>query len=236
MYRVVIVEDDYMVSMVNRSFLEKDGRFQVLKEFASGEMALGWILNHPVDLVLLDMYMPSMTGLELLRQLRNLGSCVDVIVVTAAHEVDTLRELLGFGVVDYLVKPFGAERFSQALERFCCKYETLKKGSRVRQEDIDQLINPQLSKGKVPKGLQEKTLEKINGQLHESQERTCEEISADAGLSVVTVRRYLNFMVDSQWIDSRIRYDTGGRPCAVYWRGKEVANQGNLRLCRTEKQ
>lgn len=217
MFRVAIVEDDYMISMLNRSFAEKDKRFQVVKEFPSGKKALAWILAHPVDLVILDVYMPIMNGAELLRELRVRGSKVDVIVVTAAHETKMLNELLKMGIVDYLVKPFTAQRFQQALDGFCQQRAALEGKEHMNQSDIDKLLYIGPAKQSIPKGLQEKTLEKIRAELFQKEEQTCEAIAVKTGLSVVTARRYLNFMLESGEAESRINYDTGGRPCVAYW-------------------
>ena len=197
MFKTVIVEDDYMVSMLNRSFTEKDKRFQVVKEFSSGKNALSWILSHPVDLVILDIYMPILTGVELLRELRAYGSKVDVIVVTAAHETHMLDELLKMGIMDYLIKPFTAQRFQQALDGFCKQRAALEGKEHVNQSDIDKLLYVSPKKSSIPKGLQERTLEKIRGQLLEIDEQTCETIAVKTGLSVVTARRYLNYLLES---------------------------------------
>ena len=58
MYRVVIVEDDPMVSLINRTYVERDSRFQVVQTFQDGQTALDWLAQNPVDLVVLDVYMP----------------------------------------------------------------------------------------------------------------------------------------------------------------------------------
>lgn len=217
MFKVVIVEDDHMISMLNRSFTCRDKRFQVVKEFSSGKTALPWLLDNPVDLVIMDVYMPVLTGPELLWQLRGAGSGVDVIVVTAAHDTQTLGDLLKMGVVDYLVKPFTAQRFQQALDTFCQKRLALKGQTRVSQAEIDWILSgPATAKTPLPKGLQEKTMERIRGELYELEEGTCEDIAARSGLSMVTTRRYLNYLLENWEAESRTRYDTGGRPCAVY--------------------
>lgn len=216
MFKVVIVEDDYMISMLNRSFTERDKRFQVLGEFSSGKKALPYVMSHSVDLIILDIYMPQMNGAEFLRELRTLGSKVDVIVVTAAHEIEMVNELLKMGIVDYLIKPFSAQRFQQALDGFCLQRATLKGKERVCQSDIDKLLHTSPLRPLVPKGLQEKTLEKIRGELSD-EEQTCELIAGKTGLSVVTARRYLTFLLEDCDVKSRIKYDTGGRPSVVYW-------------------
>ena len=73
MYRVVIVEDDPMVSLLNRTFVERDARFQVVQSFQDGRAALAWLEQNPADLAVLDVYMPLFTGLELLHALRARG-------------------------------------------------------------------------------------------------------------------------------------------------------------------
>ena len=61
MYRVVIVEDDPMVSLLNRTFVERDARFQVVQSFQDGRAALAWLEQNPADLAVLDVYMPLFT-------------------------------------------------------------------------------------------------------------------------------------------------------------------------------
>lgn len=218
MYRVVIADDEPMIAMLNRKFTEKDKRFHVVREFCNGADALHWLLEHPADLLVLDMYMPVLSGLELLRQLRANEVNIDVIMVTAAHDTKTLNALLKLGVTDYLVKPFTVQRYQQALDTFCQHRETVSNQGKVTQTDIDRLLHlPPVDNG-APKGLQEKTLELICEFLHScgDQPHTCEEIAAHVGLSVVTVRRYMPYLSEQGKVDRKINYDTGGRPSMIY--------------------
>lgn len=225
MFRVAIVEDDYMVAMVNRSFVEKDGRFQVVKEFSAGKQALSWLLSNPVDLVIMDVYMPLMNGVELLESLRSLGFKGEAIVVSAAHEVDTLQKLLKLGITDYLIKPFSPQRFQQALDGFCENLLALEGKEEVCQADVDKLLHVSSQKECVPKGFQTKTLEKIREELFKLGEDTCENVAVKANVSVVTARRYLNYMLERGDVNSRINYDTGGRPCVVYFAGESLDSE-----------
>ena len=59
-----------MVSLLDRTFTEKDARFRVVQTFQDGRSALEWLSQNPADLVVLDVYMPLFTGVELLQALR----------------------------------------------------------------------------------------------------------------------------------------------------------------------
>lgn len=217
MFNAIIIEDDPMISALNRRFLEKDGRFRVEAEFPSGTKALRWLSSHPADLVLLDVYMPVLSGPELLRELRTRGVEADVIMITAAHDTQTIHELLKLGIVDYLVKPFTRPRFQQALDTFCRNRAALDKSGAVSQSEIDRLLHTKPEEGSLPKGLQATTLDTVRAALKKAgEETTCEELAAETGLSTVTVRRYLAHLLESGEAESRINYDTGGRPSVSY--------------------
>lgn len=217
MYQVVIVEDDPMVSLLDRTFTEKDPRFQVVQTFSDGQSALAWLCHNPVDLLILDVYMPICTGLELLRELRAREVETDAIMVTAANDTKTVDALLKLGVVDYLVKPFVYERFQQALDTFCRHRQAIA-GDAVSQNALDHLFPGTASDHQPPKGVQESTLERIRACLHAAPQQglPSDALSQRTGLSAVTVRHYVNYLVEQGEIISTVNYDTGGRPCRLY--------------------
>lgn len=220
LYQVVIVEDDPMVAILNRNFTEKDRRFTVCQSFQDGRSALTYLAHTPPDLVILDIYMPVFTGLELLRELRARSVETDVVMVTAANDTKTLDALMKLGVVDYLVKPFTYARFQQALDTFCQHRQAVSRQASVNQSEIDRLFSPHPNPDAAPKGLQEKTLSLIRGCLADAppQGYTSEELSGRVGLSTVTIRRYLSHMAEQGEAESSVDYDTGGRPSLRYRR------------------
>lgn len=222
MYQTVIVEDDPTISMLHRTFLSRDSRFTLAHAFSNGDSALTWLLHHPADLIILDVYMPKMTGLELLRSLRAAGVDIDAIMVTAANDSKTVDALLKLGVTDYLVKPFASSRFQQALDTFCQHREAVSHDN-VSQQELDALFpsSPAASpngSAPIPKGLQARTLDRIRDCLRQAPQdgATCEKIAECSGFSTVTVRRYLTYMVDQGDAISLVNYDTGGRPSMLY--------------------
>ena len=108
-----------MITRLNRRYIEQDSRFAVVQTFSAAHPALFWLRRNPIDLIILDVYMPQMSGTELLLQLRAEGVDADVIMVTSANDAKTVNDAVRLGAVDYLVKPFAYERFRQALDVFC---------------------------------------------------------------------------------------------------------------------
>ena len=220
MYKVLIVEDDPMVAMINEQYIRKNAQFQVIGTCNDGQSALAFLEANSVDLVILDVYMPHTNGFELLRTIRNKQIMTDVIMVTAANDRESLEEALHLGIVDYLVKPFTFDRFQVALEKYIAQTHALNNLGTLNQTSIDHIMKQgaKNSEGLYPKGIQEKTLLLIMTQLREQPKQwtTGDEIAKNTGLTSVTVRRYMNYLVESGKIISEMNYETGGRPCMKY--------------------
>lgn len=223
MIKTVIVEDDLMVASINSQFAKRNPNIQIVATFHNGKDALDYLKKSDADLVLLDLYMPDCTGLELLSELRNIGSEIDVIMITAANDAEHINEALQLGIVDYLIKPFQYERFAQALDKYLVRKKAIESGISFTQEEIDRLVNastPSAStkKAELQKGVQQKTLDKIRVCLsaHPGNYLPCEQIASETGLSRVTIRRYMNFLIEENEVTSMIDYSTGGRPSILY--------------------
>ena len=220
MYKVLIVEDDPMVAMINEQFVSRHKDFVVAHKCNDGKSALEYLDENEVDLIILDVFMPYLDGFETLRQIRKKQIPVDVIMVTAANEREQLKEGLHLGVVDYLVKPFTFERFKVALDKFIAQVEALKDLDKVNQKNIDFLIDKSRKKENelYPKGIQEKTLQTIIEHLKENKNKwlTGDEIAEKVGLTGVTVRRYMTHLSETGMVIADMNYGTGGRPCMLY--------------------
>ena len=219
-YKVLIVEDDPMVSMINEQYVNRNKAFRVVKKCKDGKSALEYLENNDVDLIVLDVYMPLMDGFETLRQIRKNKKSVDIIMVTAANDRASLEEALHLGVVDYLVKPFTYDRFRIALDKYVSQVAALKDLDTLNQKNIDFIIENAHKKSEelYPKGIQEKTLQTILDEMktNPSKWMTGDEIAERIGLTGVTVRRYLNHLTEKGILLSEIDYETGGRPCMRY--------------------
>ena len=229
-YKVLIVEDDPMVAMINEQYVAKNSDFTVAGSCRNGKDALEFLASNKVDLVVLDVYMPYMDGIEILKKIREQNISVEVIMVTAANDTTTLEQTMNLGVVDYLIKPFALERFQIALEKFAVKAAALNKAGTLDQSSIDSIISGGVGSGGVssltqvvnqklslPKGIQEKTLETIKGYFAKNSGWQSGDIVAQKlGLSIVTVRHYLTYLVEINELKVDINYETGGRPSMLY--------------------
>ncbi len=223
MIKVIIVEDDRMVASINSQFLMKTPGFQIIATFYTGKDALTFLKENPVDLLLLDLYMPDFSGLELLAELRRQNRTEDVIMITAANDAEHINRALHLGIVDYLIKPFTYDRFSQAIDKFLLQRKIMENGMQFSQNDLDQLIHmtrpSETSREmELQKGIQRQTLEKLRACLreHSTSYQTSEQISEETGLSKVTIRRYMNYLIEREEVKSRVDYETGGRPRVEY--------------------
>jgi response regulator of citrate/malate metabolism len=214
---ILIVDDDFMVAKVHAGFVAALDGFEVVGTASSGGQALAEIDRLKPDLVLLDVYLPDMTGLEVLRRLRADGSPVDVIVISAARDVDSIRSALHGGVLNYLVKPFDRATFEARLRDYAALRAELAGIDQAGQGDVDRMFDrPRGGPGPVqtPKGITPETLELVRQALAVAGQEglSATECSERTGLARVSARRYLEQLVSQQQAEVRQRYGTAGRP------------------------
>ena len=213
--RTLIVDDDVRVAEIHKSYVERVEGFSVAGVANRGTEALRRVLEDQPDLVLLDIYLPDLGGLEVCRRLRAAGNLVDVIAVTAARDVDTVKGAVGLGVAQYLVKPFAFATFRDKLERYAAYRALTQKGGEAEQQEIDAMLGELRTPGAapLPKGLSKETLELVVRTLkHADAPQGAVEVADVAGLSRVTARRYLEHLVSNDQAELELRYGGSGRP------------------------
>jgi len=216
--RVLIVDDDFMVAKVHAGFVAALDGFTVVGTAATGAQALAEAERLAPDVVLLDVYLPDMTGLEVLRRLRASGSTADVIVISAARDVDSIRSALHGGVLHYLIKPFDRRTFEARLQDLAVLRGELGALTETGQAGLDRVFGRARgtgpATGTTPKGIAPETLELVRGVLAAagSDGLSATECSERTGLARVSARRYLEQLVTVQEADVRQRYGTAGRP------------------------
>jgi response regulator of citrate/malate metabolism len=207
--RVLIVDDDFMVARVHAGFVAAADGYEVVGTASSGAAALAEVERLRPDLVLLDVYLPDTTGLEVLQRLRAGGSGVDVVVISALHG----------GVLHYLVKPFDRSTLERWLADYRAVSAGLHSGAELAQDEVDRVFGRPGGTAAprpvaTPKGISPETLELVRRALAEAgpQGLSASEASERTGLARVSARRYLEQLVAQQEADVRQRYGTAGRP------------------------
>jgi response regulator of citrate/malate metabolism len=217
--RVLIVDDDFMVAKVHSGFVAALDGFEVAGTAHTGAAALEEVVRLRPDLVLLDVYLPDMTGLEVLRRLRAVRADTDVIVISAARDVDTIRTALHGGVLNYLVKPFDRRTFEARLRDYAALRSELAELDEAGQGDVDRLFAAARGSAprqpvSTPKGIAPETLALVRQTLAAagSGGLSATECSERTGLARVSARRYLEQLVTTGEADVRQRYGSAGRP------------------------
>ena len=225
---VLVVDDDFMVARVHRAFVERVEPFSVVGVAHTGGQAIAAVDELRPDLVLLDLHLPDIFGLDVIPRLRTAGHDCDVMVISAAREACTVRGAVRHGVVDYLLKPFESEDLRARLERYADRRGRLL-GTVVRgQADIDRVLagaaGPASAVPVLPKGMSVETAELIERTLREADGTlSATECAARTGISRVSARRYLEHFHTSGRAEVSLRYGVAGRPERRY-RFRELPN------------
>ncbi len=219
MIRVLVVDDDFMVARIHSRFVEQTPGFEVAGTARTGAEALEMVVSLAPDLVLLDVHLPDLTGLEVLDRLRRDGHEVAVVMVTAERGADAVRAALRGGAMQYLVKPFAYDDLADRLRRVAGALASLppaEGGTDVDQATIDQVFGAGQARGVVPpvlpKGLSPETADLVLAAARDAGEISASEAGDAVGLSRVTARRYLEHFVETGAAEVRLQYGTAGRP------------------------
>lgn len=221
MVRLMIVEDDPMVAEFNKLYTEKIKGFELVAVSSSVDDAITVVRKQQVDLILLDIFMPGKNGLELLSYLRENEMDIDVIIISAASDMERIQRAIRYGVVDYLIKPFQFDRLNKTLLAYREKITFLQNQNVISQKELDEQFFKMEEKEVIedlPKGLTNHTLKQVWENINEINldTFTTDDVVKNIGISRVTVRKYLKFLTDIGVLHEKINYGTVGRPVYQY--------------------
>jgi two-component system CitB family response regulator len=231
--RTLIIDDDVAVAGIHHGFLLARGGFDVVSLAHTGQQGLDLAAELRPELVLLDIHLPDMSGLDVLQQLRGRQQPLDVLVITASRELDTVRGAMAGGVLHYLVKPFTSQALNERLDEYLALRRELAAGGAagpLDQDSIDRLVAPTRRASaadpvagpaavpavpavRLPKGLSRPTLDAVIEALKSSPEDvSAAGMALQLGLSRVSARRYLEYLVIHGFARLTPRYGAAGRP------------------------
>ncbi|MEE1927446.1 response regulator [Streptomyces sp. TRM 70351] len=229
MITTLVVEDDPRIADAHAQFVDRVPGFTAVGAVHRGREALDFVEREAVDLVLLDFYLPDMTGLDVCRALRTrrgTADLTDVIAVTSARDAGVVRSVVAHGVVQYLMKPFAFAAFRDKLERYAdFRRELVPRAGATAQQDVDRAFAALRGSvgGPLPKGLSATTLEAVVGHLRRAAPAglSASAVGELTGVSRVTARRYLEHLAAQGLAGRAPRYGGQGRPEHVYrWAGR----------------
>ncbi|MFJ5530778.1 response regulator [Streptomyces sp. NPDC093261] len=221
MIDVLVVDDDFRVAEINAKYVGKVPGFRVAARAHSAAQALAAVERAPIDLVLLDHYLPDQTGLELVHRMRERGHGTDVIMITAAGDVATVQNAMRLGALHYLVKPFTFAALRTRLHSYAALRRTVDRvGGRgvTGQEQVDRIFGalrtaPGSSSPRLPSGHSEPTTDLICDVLHHAdQPLSAHEVATRTGLSRSTAQRYLRHLEQAGRLRLSLKYGDTGRP------------------------
>ncbi|MER5420477.1 response regulator [Streptosporangium roseum] len=220
MISVLVVEDEEITAEANRLYVERVPGFRVEGVARSGGEALRFVRRRPVDLILLDLYLPDMHGLEVCRALRAVGVLSGVIAVTSARDLSVVRSAVSVGVAQYLLKPFTFASLSERLTRYAEFRSSVEGSGEVGgQNEVDRALAALRGPGHspLPKGMASVTLDAVLAELRKAPAGVSAQAAGTAiGISRVTARRYLEHLTDSGVARRVPQYGGVGRPELLY--------------------
>ncbi len=211
---VLVVDDDFMVAEIHRRFVEQVDGFRAVGVARTGAEALTAARELQPQLILLDVYLPDMTGLEVLQQLRSGGDRVGVIMITAARELDTVTGALDGGAADYLIKPFEFDQLkSQAggvRDTRRCAGIGRRRGPVADRLAVRRCGSTGIAEQELlPKGLGAETGRLVLDAVNEAGEVSAAECAERVGISRVSARRYLEHYLGAGALEIRLQYGVG---------------------------
>ncbi|MEV8020972.1 response regulator [Streptomyces sp. NPDC086554] len=220
MTRVLVVDDDFMVAKLHSRYVSAVDGFTVVGVAHSGAQALDAVERLRPDLVLLDVYLPDMDGIAVLRELRAVEERdrdrqpVDALFITAARDAEIVRAALRAGALHYLIKPFNQAALREQLLHVAALRARLDGLDEARQEDVDQLFGTRPPGSReLPKGLAAHTADLVEQTLRRHPDGlSATECAQEGALSRVSARRYLEFFADTGRAEVTLRYGGTGRP------------------------
>jgi response regulator of citrate/malate metabolism len=218
MIGTLIVEDDFRVARLHAEVVAQEAGFTVVGLAHTASAALDGMQRKRPQLVLLDLYLPDANGLEVLRRVRALSEPPDVIVLSAARDMVSVRTAMERGALHYLIKPFDFDELRLRLAAYAELYAARSGERETHQQEVDRLFAlVRAPAGRpastVPKGLSPATAELVLDTLRTAAEPlSATDVADRVGTSRTTAQRYLATLADAGKVRRNLRYGSAGRP------------------------
>ena len=217
--RTLVVDDDFRVAAVHSAYVSRVAGFAVVGQAATAAAALAAVADLDPDLVLLDVFLPDGDGIGVVRTLMERDKHPDVIVITAARDLVTVRTAMQLGAVHYLMKPFGFAALEERLTAYRRLHLRLAGlPEEANQAEIDELFGilrtrPDAVAVRPGKGHSGPTLELVLQAVRAAAGPiSAADVAEQTGVSRATAQRYLSYLESHALVRLQLRYGATGRP------------------------
>ncbi|MFJ8089456.1 response regulator [Lysinibacillus sp. NPDC095746] len=222
---VWIIEDDFRVAKIHADYVHNIKGFIVTENLRTGKETIEKLktTSSLPEIILTDLYIPDVEGSSLVSHIRHLYPSIKIIVISAATEINLIKDILDLGISDYLIKPFEEQRLQRAFQKYLQEHHLFQNSKNVTQKDLDSLFyrestNKIIDEETFVKGIDLHTLHIVKSIFEDlkTQELTASQLSELIGSSRSTARRYLEYLVGEQFLQTKLIYGTVGRPERKY--------------------
>lgn len=216
-----MVDDDFRVSAIHCAYVSRVEGFHVVGQAPSVAEALEAVRTLRPELLLLDVFLPDGSGLDVLRRLTGDvgGARPDALMITADRDIASVRTAMKLGAVGYLVKPFGSAALAERLAAYRelqHRVEALGPAAETHQADVDALFSaarPAVLPPVPAKGHSAPTLALVSDAIRTARrDLSAAEVAELTGVSRATAQRYLSYLVREGVVRLELRYGLTGRP------------------------
>lgn len=163
MYKLMIVDDEKLILEGLKYILDwKSLGVEIVNEASNGKMALEKFKENPVDIIITDINMPLLTGLELISKIKKENSNVSFIVLSGYDEFSYAKEAIHLGVTDYILKPIDDIELENTIKKICEKKREEEKNNNLEEQLNKILLSESEVCSKYKKLTFEDELEEIN--------------------------------------------------------------------------
>lgn len=222
---VLVVDDDFRVAEVHSAMVSSVPGFVAVGRAHTAADAIRLVEEVRPDLVLMDIYLPDGNGLDVVRTMLAEPAAPDVIVISAARDLETVRSAMQLGAVHYLVKPFALEQLVERLAAYARLHRRISTlPDTPDQAAVDELFRlrqmQQPEAVRLPKGHSAPTLELVREAVRAATpDISAGEVADATGISRATAQRYLNYLQEQGAVSLRLKYGAAGRPEHRYYAG-----------------
>ncbi len=218
MISTLIVEDDFRVARLHAEVVDQLEGFAVVGLAHTASAALDAARGKHPQLVLLDLYLPDASGLDLLARMRAVADPPDIIVLSAARDMVSIRAAMQRGALQYLIKPFDFDALRLRLTAYAELHVSRSGEGDTHQDEVDRLfglVGRPVRGGPppLPKGHSPATAELVLDALRAAREPlSATDVSQRVGISRTTAQRYLATLAEAGNVRLNLRYGSTGRP------------------------